>query len=260
MTNVSSRFFVLVGILLLLPACFSEKTKTAEARTVFVQAIPDSTALKTIIDSVTPLINGIIKDELGLANDYSFDFFLPKKRQGLTLYYVQGMSGSGEADLFSALGTIQESFVALHGQNISLAPEVHFFGGQFDAKDELVIMIKDSSGALSLLNQKIKDAMHDANKQYNNINHADLYDIAKSEQYPYVPHMGLGRIRSGSIKEHIKDPASVDTVFERIQQRIVKVVSDSAKEFLTRDNQQLSFNKIEVFDLQKRSSIKDYAL
>jgi hypothetical protein len=59
----------------------SENTKAQEMEkhTLLIQGSFDSPVLRSIKDTLTPVIDKIIKDELGLSSDYDFNFFLPIK-------------------------------------------------------------------------------------------------------------------------------------------------------------------------------------
>ncbi|MDP3889252.1 MAG: hypothetical protein Q8Q25_01760 [bacterium] len=143
----------------------------------------------------------------------------------------------------------------IKAKNVSIKPEVDFFG---EGHDELVVLINDPDGELSKLNKEIKGTAHQAHDDYKKIHHRDLYDIAKSERYPFLPHMGLGRIRSNSIKQHIKDKSLVNDTFERIKQRIKKAAQEVVKESIAASSSKLSFNKIGVLDLAKQTYIKEW--
>lgn len=119
-------------------------------------------------------------------------------------------------------------------------------------------MADDFGKELTFFNHEIKELMHHANNEYKCNHQVDLYDIAKSERFPFLPHIGLGRIRSMSIKQHIKDSSQVDKILEQIKQRIKKEALKIVKISLTTDNQKISFNRIGLFDLQKRDFIKEY--
>src|SRR5947209_1636740 len=134
------KFYSIVCILLFLPGCFFNNTETISSKRHFlIQAFFDAPMLTSIKETITPIINSIIKEELGLEKEYDFDFFLPKKRQlqALTLYYVDDMYENGQPFLFSAVENLQKNRSLLAPNNVSIAPKIDFFG---DHKDELVIM------------------------------------------------------------------------------------------------------------------------
>lgn len=251
---MNRNFYISLCGLFLLSGCGEKSIVT---HTFFIQAIPDSAVLTSMIKAMTPVINEIVKEELGLAKDFDFDFFLPKNRQAVTLYYVNDIYENGETDLFSALNNMAPNWQNLVIHNVTFTPKLDFFG---EEKDELVILVNDSDKQLSQLNREIKEIVHQVNMQYKQKYHHDLYDIAKSEHYHYTPHINVGRLRSHSIKLHIKDDSQVDKVFGRIKQRTKKAVGDIVQKLLTKDNQKLSFTMIFVFDMQKKARIKEYAL
>ncbi len=120
--------------------------------------------------------------------------------------------------------------------------------------DELVIKVQDVTGNLSRINQAIKSIMHQENKKYHNAHHVDLYDAPFSERYTYIPHIGLGRLHSGAIKEHVKNFADFDRIFKRIQDRTKDATIEVIKSLLTTNNQKIIFNKFRLYHSQKRAS------
>lgn len=240
---------------------FSHKTSTntpKETTTLFIQALPNSPALKTIIESLSENINMIIKEEAGLDHNNNVDFFSPKPVQKLTLYSTNDIHENGNKALFSALDTINIPDFTIN--SVSLGSAVEFFYGPFGEKDELVIMINDPHKELLHYNEIIKEAAHTANKQYKQLHNHSLYDVTKSERYPYLPHIGLGRIRSNSIKNNLKDPSQFTIIFERIQSRIKDAALESIEAVLNNNNNTLTCDTIGILDLNKHAYIKEYTL
>lgn len=222
---------------------FTSTGNNTTKSTLLAQAISDSPALNAIRETITPSINAIIKEELGLDKDYDFEFFIPKQLNRLTLYYVYDMHENRQEDLFSALtflNTIKAPGAA------SITQDARLFG---EKQDELVIIIADPLKELANLNTEIKTRLHQL----------DSYNIAKSEQQPYLPHIGLGRVRLSSIQQHIKDDSQTNAVFDRIRERIIKLTQEAISKIVIEKNKQLSFNKIAILDLQKKTYVKEYA-
>lgn len=246
----------LSALLLFFPACVPNNPQLAsqEKSTLLIQEISDSPLVSSLIKRITPIINDIIKQELGLDQEYDFEFFLPKELQRITLYYVNDIPQEVEMVLLRQLEKMK-----LHDQkveNVFFTSKVEFFGNQHD---ELVVMINDSEEELLELNQKIKKSLQLANNEYEKINNQALYNIEKSEWYPFLPHMGLGRIRLQSIKNQIKDESQVMDILEQIKQKIKNVTVKIIKELLL-PNHTLSFYRIGVLDLQKRTYIKEWII
>ncbi len=250
---LSKRLLLSLVGLLLLSGCSNTMQEKARPQTLLVQLILESASLTRVREKIATIINRIVREELGLNKDDTFDFFSAKKIHRLTLYYINDTEQSNNGIIFSALDSIKKS-VWQTTNNISLTKEVKFFHGPV-RDDELVIMINDPKKELSALNAKIKEVMHDASKNYKEKEKHGLYDIAKSERFDYVPHMGIGRIRSGSILERVKDPSAAETIFKKIQQRIVEAVNDVIKSDSSW-NPKLSVEKIAVVDLHKQQYIK----
>jgi len=245
-----------ITMLALLPAC-SNHADVSIKHDLFIQLQSSSDLLESLIAAITPIINAGIKEELGLAQDDPFEFFLPKKQQKLTVYYVNDIREDGIAQLLASLDSVEKNKLTTTNSPISLSPHIEFFGNPvIDVKDELVIMINDPQQRLTALNNIMKTTARSADDMYKQTCKQSLYDVNKSERYPYLPHMGLGRIRSTSIKEKNKTGVS----FEKLQQRVLRDVQEAINSLFADKNLALHFKTMIVFDLQKRATIKDYPL
>jgi len=233
----------------------SQKTQTAEKHSLFIQGSFDNPVLTSIKNTLNPAINTIIKEELGLSIDDDFKFFLPKDWQRLTLYYVDEVSVDAGIDIVAdAVKNIVENKrneFALNQAHI--APEVAFFGNN---NDELVIMVNDPAGELSRLNSAIKGSMHQCNASHGGA----LYNEAQSERFPYHPHIGLGRIRTASITDRIKDASQTKSIFDRIRERILAESKRVSRALLNTTNASILFEKVAIFDQQSRSCVREYPL
>ena len=230
-----------------------------DKRTVFIQMIFESSVLEGMKAAIAPVINRIIRDELNLPQTDAFDFFMPKPqhRQAVTLYYADDLLYEGNSVFFSEIDPIINKIKALLPQKIGLSDQVRFFG---DYGDELVILVDDQHKELTVLNSLVKTRANRAQNNYQLLHNTNLYDATKSERFSYVPHIGLGRIRSTSIKMHVKDEAQKTLLFERIKLRILAEILPIIQDLLTSENRKLQAHKLGAFDLGKRQFIKEYEL
>lgn len=238
------------ALIVLCTLYFKSITSDSQKQTLLIQAISDSTILTNIRNEITPLINAIIKEELGLDKNSDVVFFLPKKINRLTLYYLFDLEENGKNNLFSALDAMKKINPPQH---ISIATTTHFFG---DQHDELVVMINDLQGELSGLNNALKTVAHASNDQYKCKHHKDLFNIKKSEQHSFLPHIGLGRIRIRSIQEHIKEKSNIEAVLHKIRQRIEQTTLESIKKNFNLGSNKIFFNTVTVLDLNKQEYLK----
>lgn len=247
-----------VSVLFLYRSMHSQKINCQEIgrHTLFVKGALDLSVLGVIQDKLVPIVNEIIKKEVALPSDYDFNFFLAKRKQLVTLYYLYD-ADTAEMDQLDAVlhKMIQENQKNFILKNVQLSSQLNFFG---DHHDELVLMIDDPHKELSLLNQKIKIGMHELNKEYQHTHKTVLYDVSKSERFSYLPHIGLGRIRAASIKKHIKDVSQIDAIYAKITQQILDVASVVVKELLSKNNNRLVFNSVCLFDLELHACVKEY--
>lgn len=257
---MNGKFYALLGVLLLLPACFFNEKQTGAKHTFFVQAPLDSESIKNVHKSMKPVIDKIIQEELGIEHDKNFAFFF-KKRQAVTIYYINDLYDNNEPItglmyLFvePALDSLPKPLAPQHA---TLASKVDFFGEQKEglfAIIDLVSFIDDHNGELSALNKQMKKTMHHANQEYKRAYKIDLYDTAKSEQYDYLPHITLGHLRANYIKYLVNDSSKADAVLERIKQRIKKTVSDALAN-LTQEDRKLSFDSLALYDARKKKYV-----
>ncbi len=155
---------LMLAICFLLPSCANiPSPPIQETHNLAIQAYTGSSIITEAIQELAPKINGIIKQELGLDQDYNFDFFIPKKRQRMTLYYVSDIAHKNDPILISALDKLNLAQTKI--TNVHATSNAQFFG---DQQDELVFMIDDQTGELASLNQQIKAMAHQLNDTYKN--------------------------------------------------------------------------------------------
>ncbi len=82
--------------------------------------------------------------------------------------------------------------------------------------------------------------------------------MAKSERFPFIPHMGIGRIRLQSIKNNIKNTSQINNISERIKTEMKNLSSKVLEKLLSQEGPDLTFNKFGVLDLQKQTYIKEW--
>jgi hypothetical protein len=247
---------VLLFPLLFLSGCsgdLSSNQEKTENTTYLVQAISQAPAITDAIKGLTPLINNVIKQELQLDEEYDFAFFIPKKLQRVSLYYLNDVN---QKNINMIVGQLDKLGILRDISLEALATSTpRFFG---DQQDELVIMIDDITGNLAALNQKIKQSMHKLNEVYYMQHGQDFYNISRSERFSFMPHMGLGRIRSQSIKNHIKDSSQIKDTFERIKSRILLLTREKLESLFNMKSLPIFFEKMGLLDLKKQSYVKEW--
>ncbi len=259
---IDKKVWVGLALVVIGVGCFFNRTKGGGGAkgTFFIQVPLDIPILLKMQKELTPQINEVIKAELaGIELDKDVPIFFFKKRQAVTTYYVNDMCEDGQSYLFSAFDTIvgERNF-----KSLALIPKLDFFGEpKVDrmALVDLVAHIEDVDGMLEALNKEAKDAVAQANQEYLNKYHADFYDRAKSEKYPFAPHITLGHLRVNYIKYVMQDDAKAEVITERIKQSILKIVLDALLEVPAADRAIL-FDKICIYDLQKRAYIREHSL
>lgn len=233
--------------------------KELEQHNIFIQGYLKSSVLEEITNLSGLIINNIIKSELELGSDFDFNFFLTKERQRLTLYGLNSFDIQASNSLLYPLidSFFDQNKSILNLLEIALSPNIHLFG---ENRDELVILITDSKNQLGSLNKTLKNIFNQANSTFQSTYSQDLYNIAKSEQFDYIPHIGLGRIRVSSIKYYIKQTDQTSSILDRINQRILREILDMIKDHLARKDNRLKFDMLGITDLKLKSCVKEYIL
>jgi len=258
-TGFTSIAFISTGIMLVCGALifstlFFKKTKNRVKHNLFVQLPLNIEAIKKLQRNLDPVIDKIIQEELGVKQDKNLPIFFFKKRQAITVYYINDAYDNGENFLFTQLDVLRIKSVP---KNVTIKSEVAFFGGTEAQLIDLVGFIDDLSGELLALNKEIKPSVYRVNEEYKKLYHFNFYDIAKSEQFSFKPHISLGHLRLNSIKSLFKDPLIANSIIERIKQRIMNIVSQALLQ-LTVDERKILFDKLCIYDQQKREYIKEY--
>lgn len=250
--------------ILLFPSCTPHKDDVHNKHTFFIQAQVDEKIIKKIQEKLIEKTDNIIQEELGIKQDKNFPIFFPKKRQAVTVYYVKDLYDNNEplgGLLYLFLEPVIDVFKnRVAPRNASLTSQVDFFGESkpksLFATVDLIAKIDDLDKELSSLNQHAKSAMRETNENYKRAYNINLYDIAASEKYPYLPHISLGHLRENYILYLINDAAKAPAILARIKQRILDAASALLSE-LSPEEKQLSFDKIALYDAQKRKYIKE---
>lgn len=242
---------LLLSALLCLSACFlNNSEKEVSKSSVFIQLILESKALHSAVESMKPLINAAIKEELGLDKEFDFEFFLTKPRYTLTLYYLNDMYENGQKGLFEALDEQAEDLKNFP-QKVAFSDNLNFFG---PTQDELVVVMDDSEGELKSLHGMIKKLVYEVDETYKASHKHNLFDLTKSERHAFLSHVTLGRIRYNSVKQHVKDSEQVDKVFARIKERTKKIVLSALEKLSEKEGRYVSFTTLVALDPRTSTS------
>lgn len=232
-----------------------QQSKAENKETCFVQLMCSCPGITKLREALPRVVNEILQQELSSENPESL--FLKKDRLPLSVYYLNGMETQGEDVVVKALENAEKDLPFKAPQNLVISPAVNFFG---EWNDELVIMIDDVDKQLMGLNVLVKALMHSANEAYSKIHGGPLFDIAKSERFPFVPHIGLGRLRSNSIKQQVKDQSRADEVLERIKSRVRDATLKLLAEIVSQNDKTITCGKLVLFSLTKRAMLKEFLL
>lgn len=255
---MTSKLYIVICILIFIPGCL-DISQDKPKHTYFIQAPFNMTIISKIQEQITSKIDEIIEEDADVKRDKETPFFFFKKRAAITVYYVNDMYIDGEPFLLSSLKAMEQIPAP---KNVSISPKVNFFGAPKEellALTDLVVEINDPEKGLSLLNEETKQPVHNANEQYKSKYNTDMYDIAKSERFSYLPHLSLGHLRANYIKHQMSDKSKAEETIERIKQRILEVLSQALSE-LPPEDKKISLERLSIYDLQKRTYISEHAL
>lgn len=232
----------------------------AITRTFFVQAPLALVPVKQLHDTMLSGVEEILIQELGTKeyteNNQKWALFFFKPRQAITLYYLYDVREDGVNAILSAGDSVKGVPAP---QNVSLTTNLQFFGDESSQVLEPVVLIDDSKSELLGLHEKIKSAAHTISGEYQSKNVSALYDLAKSDRFAYKPHLSLGFLRHQAIKKLVKDPANAQEIVERIKKRILEVLSKELGKILAGAGAKITFDRVGVYDAQKKSFIKDWS-
>ena len=104
-------FYIILFTILLLPSCSCNKKQNLIPHYLLIQALLDLSILTAIKETLTPIANTIISEELNVAKNNNFAFFLPKYHsyQQLTLYYIDKIYDNNQALVLSALKDFEQA-------------------------------------------------------------------------------------------------------------------------------------------------------
>jgi len=237
----------------------SVDTTTAKKYTVLVQGSCNIPFISEIKSSITPMVNRVIKQELGLNIDDDIDFFIPKDVQRLTLYYVEDIYDNAEIAniILEAQNVVETNQHAFHLKQTGLSFDARFLGDEYD---QLVIMADDHNQELATINALFKKPLHQLNAEYTSQHNRSLYNVEHSERYGYNPHVSLGKINLTFINKHIKNSQETDAILDRIRIRITEETLHIAKPLFNTESTHVSFDKIIIFDTRPGGIIKEVPL
>lgn len=224
-------------------------------QTYFIQLICNCTGVTKLQEMLPSQIEKILCEELSLENNESL--FLKKDKQRISLYYLNDTEEQGESLIIKALENEQKINGFKNPRGITIAENVDFFG---EWNDELVLTVNDPQHELGHLNHLIKDLAYSVDSMYRDTYKLPLFDKAKSEHFPFVPHIGLGRLRSNSIKQRVQDPTQAEKILERIKKRVKDVTLKLISETITSvDDKRITCDTLVLFSLTKRVSIQEFS-
>ena len=85
------KLYAITTLLLFIPSCmFRDKKDTKH--TYFIQAPLDLEVIKKMQITMGPVIDAILQEELGVAKNEQYPTFFFKRRQAITIYYVNDYS------------------------------------------------------------------------------------------------------------------------------------------------------------------------
>lgn len=252
------NFFYLMSVL---SSCSADLPKIVEQQSLIVQVPLENKVISTLQENLKPQIENIVREELvGHTLDKNYPLFFFKRRQAITIYYLNDFNVNGRDMLFSGIDTLMKHAAP---KDVTLTSDLAFFGedaGGPHALVDLVMMIDDSKKELFVFNQEMKILAHKLNEDYKKIHERNMYDIAKSERFPYKPHLSLGHLRANYIKTLISDQTVAQQTIERIKKRIMQSVEQELKTLFATERRSVDIKSANIYDLKTRDYVKNIRL
>jgi hypothetical protein len=224
---------LLLLLLLLLSACFrlTEKLQAEAITNVHIQIPLQHQGITTIRDTISPLIDAIIKEELAIKEGINYPRFLvpdiQRSASRLTVYYVNGLQEGAENNIFEALAMMQKEKQGTSvSSKLTISPPIEFFGNQ---REYIILSIEDAEDSLLRLNSDIKQWLTRANKDYSKIQGHDLFNQEESEKHTYIPHIALGRLQIKHLLNFMdgtdeKKEALIESIRIRIRREVFPII------------------------------------
>jgi len=240
------------------PWSISQNVTDRSDKIIFAE-LKNST-LRMLQDKLLYSVNSIIHQYVSISSHIidPTPYFVIKRRLSLTLYYLLDYQTHQEHYILDALAKLLNRFDLTEEKhqavaiNLTIAPKLAFFG---DKQDEIVVLVDDPQKLLSRLNNSIKLAAHTAHEIHKKMtNTEDLFDLQKSEHYPYVPHISLGRIDFGALES--KHSSIIDLIKTRIEQEVFPVI----ELWLSSKDIGLHLEDFCLYDIVQKLCIKHYDL
>lgn len=196
--------------------------------------------ITSLRSAIAPLINTIIQQELNLSEADKSPSFKTPPHHNLTLYYVFDWL-SQKDDLLTQAVDSAFAHKAISAFEVMLGQPA-FFGMN---NDEIVVKINDLEGFLSKINIDLKHALASS--------HA-LYNVKKSEYFPYVPHIALGRLPANDKRYFSSDEGQnhLNNIKQRIEHEVFPVIVQKLKSV----GKKLYVTALCIYDVQQKSKIK----
>lgn len=244
-----------------LSSCSADAPTIAEHQSLIVQLPLNNKVITTLQEHLKACIESIISEELaGHALDKKVPIFFFKRRQAITIYYLNDCNTKGQSMIFSGADTLEKYSTP---KDVSLTSDLSFFGEDAvgpQALVDLVMLINDPKKELTMLHNEMKKIAHTINEDYKKGYALNMYDITKSERFPYLPHLSLGHLRANYIKSLIPDQIIAQQIIERLKKRIMHAVENELKNLFALESRTIVITHVNIYDLKKRDYVKSIQL
>ena len=219
----------------------TNRSTTPRQHDFFILAEHDGAGIiVTLRSTITPLINAIIQQELNLSDSDKSPSFKTPPHHNLTLYYIFDWLDGNDSLLAQV---IDSAFThnAIPAFDVTFGHPA-FFGMH---NDEIVVKINDPQGRLSKINTILKNAL---------VGSHVLYNVKKSEYFPYVPHIALGRLPVNdklyfSSADGLKH---LNNIKQRIEQEVFPIITQALNAVATK----LHVGSWCLYNVQQKIKIK----
>lgn len=224
--------FIFIFVLIFFNGCFNKKVDVSDF--LISYELPKNALIDEALGFMKPAVDQIIKQELEKITtqenkDQLDDVigFYCKDKYRLTVAYVnqyQHKHFEQLSDLIENLASEQ-----LQGKVCFFDSKVDFFGKDQNA---FVIKIDDKYQYLAIINETIKNRLHQAHKDFLSTKNQQLYSIEKSEAFDYKPHVHLAtlyiRSKAGNHDRILLEPV-LKIIFQRVKDEVLPQVNEIIK-------------------------------
>lgn len=177
------------------------------------------------------------------------DYIVKKSAHAITLYYVREYQQVYEQQLYDYITKYSNDYIAGKARKVLFTDQYHFWG---PGNDELVLQMNDCNESLIMERNALKVMLRELDLTIMGNGGKGLYDVEKSEAFPFTPHMGIIRLRSNAIMRAWGENHKAVERFEQLKCEVGNSLQQLLHE-LDMIDQPIIFDAVSLLQLPSRT-------